>query len=905
MDINYLLFIQKARLALGGVFDQFFLLITELATPLITYILLALVYWCVDKRTGTIMGWNVGIGCSLNTTVKRFFKIDRPWVRDIRITPVEEALPGATDYSFPSGHTTRATATWGSLAASQSAKANKSEIRTLAMLGWALVVSVMFSRNYLGVHTPQDVLFSLVVGILLILGTNRLLTLADSKQGKYDLVIALCGMILCFLPMLRFGCMSNCGAGMGIFAGWYVERRWVRFGTEGSLSRKALRFIVGVIPLLIIIKGFSPLLSLFIDSKYAGFFMYGVLAFYIMAIYPFLFKKMEDLLDTGKGKQAIKASVALLVIFTLFVAVIAYGRNHLLRVAAIREDAERVAALQQDPTGMIGQTTYQIGPDGTLITEDNMGYQVIAKEDSWYYDDGYINTVDDTRAKMDVIGHRGYPVVAPENTLPSFKYAMELGADWIETDVQVTKDNVLVLFHDSDLQRITGKTGSIADYTYNELLQMDFGAWFSPDYANTKIPTLQEFLDLVKEDDVKIYLELKDLGPVDGFVSSVYNAIEQNGLQDRVVYASFNYDYLKQFKELDSSAPILLNTAIANTSILEETPAEYYGINVENAKPSLINAIHAAGNQAFVFTPNTAQQIQNLYRIGVDGVCTNQVGVAMAASHPEHEFVADNAIWSHSMPGLYDVNLPEQCSDMIYQGFTKTTSNLITAAYSGSGQYNSMLYIMDLDANLQQVVDLGYKAHLGGIAYDEIHDILWTTGVEGMVYALSMADVLSGSYDGQMLTQFDAQLYNTAGGHVASFLAMDNGFLYVGTYCNEGNGLLNKYDISDINNPKLISQVTIPDRVQGVTFVERSDGSKKLLMTRGHDMYEGFLLQFTYADDLTEFLSPEKTYHLPEGPEQILWTSKGLYLQLESASLPYRATARNACDQLWLLQLPE
>ncbi len=905
MDINYLLFIQKARLALGSVFDQFFLLITELATPQTTFILLALVFWCIDKKTGTIMCWNVGLGCSLNTTVKRFFKIDRPWVRDVRIAPVEAALPGATDYSFPSGHTSRATATWGALASRLCLKKNNSEKRFLGALIWTLVMAVMFSRNYLGVHTPQDVLAAFAFGILLIFATTKLLDIADTKQGKYDLVIAISGMIICFVPMLRFGCMSNCGAGMGLFAGWYVERKWINFSIEGSVSRKALRFIVGVIPLLFILKAFSPLLSLFMDSKYAGFFMYGVLAFYIMAIYPFLFKKIESHLDAGKTKQAIKCTVASLIIFSLLIAVAGYGRNHMLRVAAIKADAERIASLQDEPTGMIGQTTYQIGPDGTLITEDNMGYQVIAKEDSWYYSDGYINTVDDNRAKMDVIGHRGYPVVAPENTLPSFKYAMELGADWIETDVQVTKDGKLVLFHDGDLQRITGKTGAISDYTYDELLQMDFGAWFSESYKGTQIPTLQEFLDLVKADDVKIYLELKDLGEVDGFVSSVYNVIEQNGMSDRVVYASFNYDYLKQFKQLDSSVPILLNTAVGNTSILEETPAEYYGINAENAKPALINAIHAAGSKAFIFTPNTAQQIQNLYRMGADGVCTNQVGVAMAASHPEHEFVADNALWSHAMPGLYDSNLPEQCSDMIYQGFTKTTSNLITAAYSGSGQYNSVLYIMDLEANLQQVVDLGHKAHMGGIAYDENHDILWTTGVEGMVYALSMTDVLSGSYSGQMVTQFDAGLYNTAGGHVASFVSMDNGFLYVGSYCNEGNGLLNKYDISDINNPRLISQVPIPDRIQGVTFVEKADGSKKLLMTRGHDMYEGFLLQFTYADDAAEFLTPEVTYHLPEGPEQILWTSKGLYLQLESASLPYRATARNACDQLWILQLPK
>ncbi len=70
-------------------------------------------------------------------------------------------------------------------------------------------------------------------------------------------------------------------------------------------------------------------------------------------------------------------------------------------------------------------------------------------------------------------------------------------------------------------------------------------------------------------------------------------------------------------------------------------------------------------------------------------------------------------------------------------------------------------------------------------------------------------------------------------------------------------------------------------------------------------MYDGRLLAFDYSDDITEYLSPRESYHLPEGAEQVLWTAKGLYIQFESSALPYRATARNAGDQLWILQLPE
>ena len=900
MDISYLLFIQKARLACGSIFDQLFLFISELATPLTTFLLMAFTYWCIDKKAGALMEWNVGVGCTYNTTLKRFFNVERPWVKDARITPVEAALSGAGDASFPSGHTSRATAVWGALGTVFLKK--KKETRIIGIASWLVVLAVMFSRNYQGVHTPQDVVGALLLGIVVMYATAKVIVWADTNDGRYDLAITLVGMIICFTPMLRYGCFANSGAGMGLLAGWYAERKWVKFSTEGNNSRKTIRFVFGAVPLLLIIKVLPSLLTLFMESKYAGYFTYGIIGFYIMAVYPLLFTIAEKNFDKN-----IKRATAGIIVFALMLTIVGYGRNHALRVAAIKEQAQGTTENTiVNPSGTIGYMQYSIAEDGTIVTEDNMGYQIVDQGDSWYYSDGLVNTVDDSRKKMDVIGHRGYPAVAPENTLPSFKAAMDLGVDWIETDVQETKDGVLVLFHDDDLARITGVSGKIADYTYDELLQMDFGAWFSDGYAGTKIPTLQEFMDLVKDDDVRIYLELKDIGEVDGFVEAIYNVIEQNGMHDRVVYASFNYGYLQQFKAIDSSTQILCNTMLANESILLDTPAEYYGINSENASTSLINAIHNAGSKVFVWTPDSPQQMQNLYRMGVDGVCTNQSGVAMAASHPEYEYLADNAIWSHALPGLYDnPALPDYCADMVFQGFTKTSGNLISAAYSKSGEYNSVLYIMDLNGNLLNIVDTGFKAHMGGIAYDANHDILWTTGMDGMVYAISMTAVLDGSYNGEILAQFDANLYNAAGGHVASFLTVDDGYLYVGSYSNGANGALNKYDISDYINPTLISTVTIPERIQGVTFRELSDRSKTILMTQGYEMYEGFLLEFIYSDDNTEYINADRTLHLPEGPEQILWTSKGLYLQLESASTPYLPTARNACDQLWLLQLEE
>ena len=168
MDITYLLFLQKIRLALGSVWDVFVLEVSRLGEGLLTFVLLAGIYWCIDKRCGQLMGWNVSLGCLTNQWMKRAFHVDRPWIRDERILPVEASLEEAGGYSFPSGHTSRATANWGALGYSWWKYAKEKTIKILSGIAWGVVFFVMFSRNYLGVHTPQDVLAAFVMGVILI-----------------------------------------------------------------------------------------------------------------------------------------------------------------------------------------------------------------------------------------------------------------------------------------------------------------------------------------------------------------------------------------------------------------------------------------------------------------------------------------------------------------------------------------------------------------------------------------------------------------------------------------------------------------------------------------------------------------------------------------------------------------
>lgn len=108
-----------------------------------------------------------------------------------------------------------------------------------------------------------------------------------------------------------------------------------------------------------------------------------------------------------------------------------------------------------------------------------------------------------------IIGHRGAASYAPENTLEGLHSAADMGIEWVEFDVKLTKDQIPVLFHDDTLDRTTSSTGNVADYTFNELRELDVGSWFSDSFIDVKIPTLEEAVDVLLERDLGFNLEIK------------------------------------------------------------------------------------------------------------------------------------------------------------------------------------------------------------------------------------------------------------------------------------------------------------------------------------------------------------------------------------------------------------
>ncbi|WP_243355669.1 glycerophosphodiester phosphodiesterase [Bacillus litorisediminis] len=175
-------------------------------------------------------------------------------------------------------------------------------------------------------------------------------------------------------------------------------------------------------------------------------------------------------------------------------------------------------------------------------------------------------------SKTLIFAHRGSKGTHPENTLAAFQKAIELGVDGIELDVHVTKDGELVVIHDETVDRTTNGTGRICDLTLAEIKQFDAGSWFSPNFADEKIPALTEVLQLLKSTDILINIEIKsDIIAYENIEEKVLAAIKNSGLNEsQFIISSFNHYSVARFKKL---AP-QIETAILFMEILLD-PWEY------------------------------------------------------------------------------------------------------------------------------------------------------------------------------------------------------------------------------------------------------------------------------------------------------------------------------------------
>lgn len=154
-------------------------------------------------------------------------------------------------------------------------------------------------------------------------------------------------------------------------------------------------------------------------------------------------------------------------------------------------------------------------------------------------------------ALVQVIAHRGASAHAPENTFAAFDRALELGVSAFETDVQCTRDGVLVLMHDHTVDRTTDGRGAVRDFTWAEVAALDAGAWFGDRFQGQRVPRLNDFLDRYG-DRVHYALEIKAFGVEE----EVLQAVRERGLLPRVTFTSFSYETCCRLREVERAARV-------------------------------------------------------------------------------------------------------------------------------------------------------------------------------------------------------------------------------------------------------------------------------------------------------------------------------------------------------------
>ena len=154
--------------------------------------------------------------------------------------------------------------------------------------------------------------------------------------------------------------------------------------------------------------------------------------------------------------------------------------------------------------------------------------------------------------KVMLLAHRGFSGKYPENSPLAFRKAVEeTSADGFESDVHITKDGKLIIFHDASVERTSNGTGFIKDHTYEEMLELDIGSWKSPEFAGQHIWTFDQLLDFCDETNMLLNMELKNYEVFyEGLEQRVIDAISAHKMQDRVFVSSFNHISMQKFKEL-------------------------------------------------------------------------------------------------------------------------------------------------------------------------------------------------------------------------------------------------------------------------------------------------------------------------------------------------------------------
>ncbi|MBE7718063.1 glycerophosphodiester phosphodiesterase [Lacrimispora indolis] len=228
----------------------------------------------------------------------------------------------------------------------------------------------------------------------------------------------------------------------------------------------------------------------------------------------------------------------------------------------------------------------------------------------------------DMLSMIQITAHRGSSREAPENTMAAMTKAVDDLADFVEIDVQETKDGVVVLGHDASLKRVSGINRPISFYTFEELQQLDVGKWFSPDYEGEKIPSLEEVMEYCKG-RVSINIEIKDLGIGSMLPDKVVELIQKHQMREQCVVTSVRFSYLSRIKELDPEIRTGYIISAAYGDYYSSDMIDFISLRSSFVSERLVEAAHERGKAVHAWTVNSKSEMERMKMLGVDNIITD------------------------------------------------------------------------------------------------------------------------------------------------------------------------------------------------------------------------------------------------------------------------------------------
>jgi glycerophosphoryl diester phosphodiesterase len=230
----------------------------------------------------------------------------------------------------------------------------------------------------------------------------------------------------------------------------------------------------------------------------------------------------------------------------------------------------------------------------------------------------------------EVVAHRGFSGIAPENTCVSAKEAIRIGATGSECDLYETTDGVIVLFHDRTIDRTTNGTGPIREQSYETLRKLDAGSWKDPKYAGEPVPTLEAYLKVMKNSGCTPVLEIK----MAGITEKVLNTVKQAEILGQVAVIAFDQNIVREFRQLVPEVPCAWIDSrklggtpderadwIATTARQNKT--DIVDLNYTMVDRKLVDALHCRGIAVWVWTVNDPVIMETLMRWGIDSITTD------------------------------------------------------------------------------------------------------------------------------------------------------------------------------------------------------------------------------------------------------------------------------------------